>query len=136
MVTVTLKRKISMKNYHKMGLIRPQKIYEALLYLKENHPEYKDIKITECEEWLSKWQSEKDENISEADSDEIESSDESCTEQLDESTTELSNKRIRNTKNESGDNEFNSVTCLIPEDPLCDVIGKFFIPFLLLYSFS
>ena len=45
MVTVQMKRKMTMKNIHKRGLIRPDKIYEALVYLKENHPEYSNIDV-------------------------------------------------------------------------------------------
>ena len=33
MVTVGMKRKMDIKNYHKLGMIRPEKIYKALLYL-------------------------------------------------------------------------------------------------------
>ena len=51
MITVGMKRKLDMKNYHKLGLIRPYKIYEALLYLKENHPEYSNINIVDCNDW-------------------------------------------------------------------------------------
>ena len=41
MVTVGMKRKLDLKNYHKLGMIRPEKVYKALLYLKETHPDYK-----------------------------------------------------------------------------------------------
>ena len=52
---------MDMKNHHKMGLIRPEKIYEALLFLKENHPEYKDINISDCDQWMQNLQN-NDEN--------------------------------------------------------------------------
>ena len=44
--------KMSMKNYHKMEWIRPEKIFEALVYLKQHHPEYSNIDITDCNEWM------------------------------------------------------------------------------------
>merc|ERR1712020_245307 len=46
MITVGMKRKLDLKNYHKLGMIRPVKIYEALLYLKKHHSEYMDINVT------------------------------------------------------------------------------------------
>ena len=46
MITVKLKRKMDMKNSHKFGMIRPEKIQRALIYLKRNHPEYSNIDIT------------------------------------------------------------------------------------------
>ena len=109
MVTVQMKRKMTMKNIHKRGLIRPDKIYEALVYLKENHPEYKDITITDCNEWLNSSIDNEDEtDDSESISD-------------DENSNDTSEDR---TANEAGENMFNSETCLLPEEPLDDVIGK------------
>ena len=34
-------------------MIRPDKIYRALFWLKENHPSYKDIEIKDFESWMS-----------------------------------------------------------------------------------
>ena len=46
MISVKLKRKLEMKNYHKFGLVRPERIHRALIFLKENHPEYNNIDVT------------------------------------------------------------------------------------------
>ena len=110
MVTVAMKRKLTMKNIHKKGWIRPEKIYEALVYLKENHPEYKDINITDCEEWL---------NSSIDKEDETDDGSESISDDEDANDTSENS-----TENEAGENMFNSETCLLPEEPLDDVIGK------------
>ena len=45
MVNIKLKRKMSMKNYHKFGIINPSRMYDCLKYWVNNHPDYKDIKI-------------------------------------------------------------------------------------------
>ena len=103
MVTVKLKRKKEMKNYHKMGLVRPEKIYEALRYLKENHPEYHNIEITDLDEWAKQIFDESDNDEEESDSDNCDDPEE-----------------------ESAENLFNSVTCLLPEGPLNNLVGKYF----------
>ena len=46
MISVKLKRKLEMKNYHKFGMVRPEMIHRSLIYLKENHSEYSNIDIT------------------------------------------------------------------------------------------
>ena len=51
MVTVGLKRDMGLKKFHKLEMISPDRISDALVYLKENHPEYKDIKISDLVEW-------------------------------------------------------------------------------------
>ena len=51
MVTVGLKRDKSMKNFHKLEMIRPKKVYKALLYLIDNHPNYSKITVQAYEEW-------------------------------------------------------------------------------------
>ena len=38
LVPVNLKRKMDLKSCYKTELIRPKKIYEALFWLKQNHP--------------------------------------------------------------------------------------------------
>ena len=43
-----------MKNYHKFGMINPDRVYKALLYLTQNHDKYKDIKIEPYDEWVKK----------------------------------------------------------------------------------
>ena len=103
MIFVGMKRKMDLKNYHKSGMIRPQKIYDALVYLQKNHPSYKDINITDMDEWIKQFYSH-DEDIS----DEEDASENS--EESDEDDSE---------------NVFTSTTCLLPEEPLNDVIGKF-----------
>ena len=54
LVTVRLKRKLGLKNYHKFGMINPDRVYKALLYLTQNHDKYKDIKIEPYDEWVKK----------------------------------------------------------------------------------
>ena len=122
MVTVKLKRKLGMKNYHKMGRIRPEKIYEALVYLKKNHPDYKNINISNCDEWLKNLLDESEEGDDFNSDDEAEDSN-------DDSDANAEDPDINKNKNDQSrteENMFNSVTCLLPEDPLSDVIGKYF----------
>ena len=107
-----------MKNYHKLGMIRPVKIYQALVYLKDHHPDYKEINIENMNQWIKEFLSfEEEENTSESSySDEIESSSLESECHVDESTE----KNLNETEN-----MYTSVTCLVPEEPLTDVIGKF-----------
>ena len=123
MVTVKLKRRMKWKTYHKMGLVRPDVIFEALNHLKENHPEYSNINIKDCDDWLN---SKEDENDSECEVDD--NSDET---DLDENDENLADQTVGSNENEivnqSDDNIFNAHTCLLPEDPLKDVIGKLFL---------
>ena len=111
-----------MKNYHKMGMIRPEKIYEALLYLKNHHPEYSNINVTDFDEWLNK-----DPSNDNADSEESShlSSDESDSGSDVENSNNQEDKSTPKTQSNSDENIFNAVTCLLPDDPLSDVIGKF-----------
>ena len=108
MITVGMKRKMDLKNYHKLGMIRPDRIYNALVYLQKNHPEYKDIDISKMEDWKKQFDSQDDDTSDEGnDSNASKTSDES---ESDEGQSE---------------NLFTSTTCLLPEEPLNDVIGKF-----------
>ena len=118
MIIVGMKRKLDMKNYHKLGMIRPVKIYQALVYLKDHHPDYKEINIENMNQWIKEFLSfEEEENTSESSySDEIESSSLESECHVDESTE----KNLNETEN-----MYTSVTCLVPEEPLTDVIGKF-----------
>ena len=122
MVTIKLKRRMKWKTYHKMGLIRPEVIFEALKYLKENHPEYSNINIKDCDDWLnskeddSDTESKIDEDLDGTDLDEPD-------EYLEEQTVPNENEGV----NQSEDNIFNAHTCLLPEDPLKDVVGKLFL---------
>lgn len=116
LVTVRLKRKLAMKTYHKKGYIRPEKIYAALVYLKNNHPEYNNIKISDCDEWLQQFC----ENSSSNDGNSDDSDDENSKFSNEHSSENDSNPLL-------DENPFTSVTCLLPEDPLCDVVGKLFL---------
>ena len=105
-----------------MGLIRPEVIFEALKYLKENHPEYSNINIKDCDDWLNSKEDDSDtESKIDDDSDETD---------LDEPDEYVAEQTVRLNENEgvnqSEDNIFNAHTCLLPEDPLKDVIGKLF----------
>ena len=54
MVNIGLKRKLNMKNYHKHGLINPNRVYKACEYLVKNHPAYKEIRLKSYDEWAEK----------------------------------------------------------------------------------
>ena len=97
MVTVGLKRDMSLRNFHKKEMVSPERVYNALIYLKENHPQYKDINLTKLDEWQRQFEG--SDNESEGD--------------------------VSENEEEPGDNNmFNSITCLLPENPLNDVIGN------------
>ena len=51
MVNIGLKRKLNMTNYHKHGLIDPDRVYQACEHLIKHHPAYKNIKLATYEEW-------------------------------------------------------------------------------------
>ena len=76
-----------MKNYHKLGMIRPVKIYDALIYLKKHHPEYKDINVTEMSEWIQQFLGEDDESLPE-------SSNTKATDTLNDSSSSTSEKLL------------------------------------------
>merc|ERR1712079_584006 len=59
-VTVRLKRRMKMKNYHNIGIINTDRVYDCLDYLVKNHPAYKDIKIENKEDWLKRFNSSPD----------------------------------------------------------------------------
>ena len=115
MITVGLKRDLSLKNFHKLQMIRPEKVYEALLYLIDHHPSYKNIVIPSLEQWLKEF-SMKDEDETDDASDlefENESSQEEDKRDSDKFDSEVSEENV-----------FTSTTCLLPENPLTDVVGK------------
>ena len=98
MVTVGLKRDMSLRTFHKKEMVSPERVYNALTYLKENHPQYKDINLTELDEWQR---------------------------QFEGSDNEGEGDDVSENEEEIGDNNvFNSITCLLPENPLNDVIGN------------
>ena len=123
MVTVGLKRDMKYSNFHKLQMIRPEKVYEALLYLKDNHPSYKDIIIPSLHDWKKE--------MSDRDEDTLKESTVGSDANLDdEMSGEETEQRGRyQLPNQSEENVFNSTTCLYSENPLADVIGKFTIFF-------
>ena len=121
MVTVGMKRKMDINNYHKLGMIRPEKIYKALLYLKDNHPDYKDVAVIEMDDWLQQYHSE---NESEDESEMEDNKETSEIEDQQASEEEAKQNESENTINQAEENIFNAVTCLLPDDPLSDLIGK------------
>ena len=97
MVTVGLKRDQCLRTFHKKEMVSPERVYDALIYLKENHPQYKDINLMELDEWHRQFEGSDDETEGD----------------------------ISDNKEELGENVFNAVTCLLPENPLNDVIGNY-----------
>ena len=122
MVTVGLKRDEKYDSFHKLQMVRPEKVYEALLYLKDNHPSYKDIVIPSLNAWK--------EELSGRDNDgndiTVEEStvgpDANSDDEMSEETEQRGRYQI---PNQSEENVFNSTTCLYSENPLADVVGKF-----------
>ena len=51
LITVGLKRDKKYDRFHKLQMVRPEKLYEALIHLKDNHPSYKDIIIPSLNAW-------------------------------------------------------------------------------------
>ena len=97
MVTVGLKRDQCLRTFHKKEMVSPERVYNALIYLKENHLQYKDMNLMELDEWHKQFEG--SDNESEGDT--------------------------SDDKEELGENVFNAVTCLLPENPLNDVIGNY-----------
>ena len=54
MINIGLKRKLNMKNLHNFGLISPNRVYEACKYLIQHHPDYKNIKLANYEDWIKR----------------------------------------------------------------------------------
>ena len=52
LVYIGLKRKLDMKNYHKHGMINPENVFEACIYLINHHPEYRNVKLESYEDWI------------------------------------------------------------------------------------
>ena len=52
LVGVKLKRKLGMKNHHKLQMVRANQLLQALKYLKAHHPEYQNIEIKDNMEWI------------------------------------------------------------------------------------
>ena len=125
LITVGLKRDKKYDRFHKLQMVRPEKLYEALIHLKDNHPSYKDIIIPSLNAWKKEYEnSDKDSNettAKETTGDSIKGSDE----EMSDAEMEQGNEKLQ--INESEENIFNSTTCLFSENPLADVVGKFII---------
>ena len=108
LVTVGLKRDMAIKNFHKLQLIRPDKICEAITYLKDNHPSYANIDVLSLEEWRKQFFAE------ECDDTEI----------TGENSEDDSSNAGQIVEDASEKSIYNFATCLIPDNPLSDVVGK------------
>ena len=117
MVNIGLKRKLNMKNFHKFGLINPDRVYKACEYLINQHPAYKDIKLKPYDEWAKKCpslfshtdKSDEEENVDSSDDEEVEAKPEKSVDQ-------------KKDKDEAENNDFNAVTCLYPKEPASNLI--------------
>ena len=122
MVTVGLKRDLIYKDFHKLQMIRPDKVYEALIYLKDNHPSYKNVIIPSLNSWKKELsdrdKADNDDAIKEIPVGSNENADDAM------SDGEAEHNRYQ-VPNQSQENTFNATTCLYSENPLADVIGKF-----------
>ena len=70
MVIVGLKRDLTLKKFEKLEMISPDKVYNALLHLKENHSQYKDINISSLDQWYNQF--DKNDNVSNSENSENE----------------------------------------------------------------
>ena len=132
MVTVGLKRDMKYDSFHKLQMIRPEKVYKALLYLKDNHPSYKDIVIPSLNAWKQELSGrDNDGNDSTVEESNVGPDANSDDEMPGEETEQRGRYQL---PNESEENVFNSTTCLYSENPLADVVGKF-TNFLIVESF-
>ena len=103
-VNLKMKRRLQYKHYYKMETVRPEMVYKALLFLKENNPFYRDIKIIPYEDFLADMESD-DKDDPQKSTDQMESSEDEDDKLIDES-----------------ESNFNNVTCLSPEDLTTSVI--------------
>ena len=123
MVTVGLKRDMKYDSFHKLQMIQPEKVYKALLYLKDNHPSYKDIIIPSLNDWKNEMSAtDKDGNDSTVEEITVGPDENSDDDMSGEETEHRSRYQLTN---HSEENVFNSTTCLYSENPLADVVGKF-----------
>jgi hypothetical protein len=121
MITLGLKRDMVYKTYHKLEMIRPDKVYEALLYLIENHPSYHNIIVPSLEEWKNSFLENNESSMErQRQVEDLGNSGQAPIEEC--PTNDAENERK---EKEESENIFNTTTCLIPENPLSDVIGKF-----------
>ena len=118
MVNVGLKRKLNMKNYHKHGLINPNRVYKVCEYLVKNHPAYKEIRLKSYDEWAEKCPS----LFSHTDKSDEEEVEDSSDNEAPEKTAEKSQMDKEKGKDEADGNNFNAVTCLYPKEPASNLI--------------
>ena len=112
-----------MKNFHKQGLINPERVYKACQYLIEHHPDYSNIKLLSYKDWIKDCptlfnqteHSDSEEEIEDS-SDDEKKSDKII---VDMSAEEQDKNNI---EGEANDNEFNATTCLYPKEPATDMI--------------
>ena len=110
------------KTYHKLEMIRPDKVYEALLYLIENHPSYHSIIVPSLEDWKNSFLENNESSMERQE--QVEDLGNSAQAPIEESPTNDAENETKD--NEESGNIFNATTCLLPENPLSDVIGKFY----------
>ena len=117
-VTVRLKRRMKMKNYHNIGNINIDRLFDCLDYLVKNHPAYKDIKIKSKEEWMRNYERSIDDGYSDKDKDI-----EDCSEN-EKDGNEETEETVDAKKNpdEAESNDFNAHTCLYPREPASNII--------------
>ena len=104
-----------MKNYHKYGLINPERVFKACEYLIKHHPAYKNIELKSYEEWASKCPTLFNHTDESDDEDIGASSDE-------ESASGKTSNENNNVQGEALDNDFNAITCLYPKEPASNLI--------------
>ena len=115
LVTVGLKRDMAIKKFHKLQLIRPDKICEAISHLKENHPSYANIDILSLDEWRKQFYAEECDDTENTGED---------TENTGENSEDDSSSASQIVEDTSEKSIYNFATCLIPDNPLSDVVGK------------
>ena len=131
---------MKMKNYHNIGIINTDRVYDCLDYLVKKHPAYKDIKIENKEDWLKRFNSSPDDHESFQKSNENKDSsdngedDDKEWEDVTEDQKHLNETGENDDKkleegtydqkhpDEAESNDFNANTCLYPKEPASNVI--------------
>ena len=114
MVNIGIKRKLNMKNYHKHGLINPDRVFKACQYLIKHHPDYKNIKLANYDDWVKKCPSNFIQATNSEDEDSNGTGNSSDEEQIDQKKKDLSR--------EVECNDYNATTCLYLKEPSSDMI--------------
>ena len=108
-INVNLKRMKSMKKVEMQEVVQPEQLLAGLEYLRQNHPDYKDVVPRDIiEEFIESSQNSDDVDSSNESEDEIMKSDFSSDDEEQE--------------DENEDSVFCSVTCLVPENPTAQVL--------------